>query len=113
MFRVTFYEDGRHRLSSFVAAGHVPIPETSPDKYSMVCAAASAILQAAAGGLTDHAKVEIERQMSKGILRVSWPRAARADVAVQAIISTAFLALKQIAKQYPKFVRVTRRRETG
>jgi uncharacterized protein YsxB (DUF464 family) len=113
MVRVTFYEDSRHRLSSFVGSGHHEIAESSPDEYSMVCAAVSAILQAAAGGLEEHARIKTKREISKGDMRVSWPAASRSDAAVSAIVETAYLALKQIARQYPQHVRVTRSRQTG
>jgi uncharacterized protein YsxB (DUF464 family) len=113
MVKVTFYEDSRHRLSSFVGTGHAQIAETSLDEYSMVCAAVSAVLQAAAGGLEEHAGIKTERAMAKGKMRVAWPAATRNDPAVRAIAETAYLALRQIAKQYPKYVRVTRAAQTG
>lgn len=113
MVKVTFFEDSRQRLSSFVGSGHVEIAETSPDEYSMVCAAVSAILQAAVGGLEEYARIETDREIEKGNMRVRWPEDVRDDRAVAAIVETAYLAVKQIAEQYPNYVGVTRMAETG
>ena len=108
MVDVTFYEDSRKRLSSFVAGGHAEIPETSSDEYSLVCAAVSAVLQAARLGLERHAAVALAVTQQRGDMRVSWPEAARDDDAAQAIAATAALAVEQIARQYPALVRYRR-----
>lgn len=113
MVEVTFYRDGRERLSRFFASGHVEIPESSSDEYSLVCAAVSAILQAARAGLEEHAKVDTAATMASGNLDVTIPESERDDRAVAAIVATAEIAVGQIAKQYPQHVRVTRGRETG
>jgi uncharacterized protein YsxB (DUF464 family) len=105
MLEVTFFEDSRGRLSSFLATGHVEIPETSSDEYSLVCAAVSAILQAARAGLEHHVKVPIDVMMERGDMRVRWPEQSRVDPSVQAIATTARLAVEQIAHQYPSHVR--------
>jgi len=110
---VTFYEDGRQRLSSFLATGHALIPETSSDEYSLVCAAVSAILQAARAGLEYHAKIDIDVTMERGDMRVRWPEASRLDPAVQAIVATAQLAIEQIARQYPAHVRYETKPDSG
>ena len=113
MLSVVFYRDGRGRLSRFFASGHVEIPESSSDEFSLVCASVSAILQAAAAGLEAYARVPAERRMEKGALDVRIPESARDDAAVMAIVGTAELAAQQIASQYPQHVRVTRAAETG
>jgi uncharacterized protein YsxB (DUF464 family) len=110
---VTFYRDGRERLSRFFASGHVEIPESSSDEFSLVCAAVSAVLQAATAGLEAYARVPVERRMERGVLDVHIAQSARDDAAVKAIVATAELATQQIATQYPQHVRVTRRTETG
>jgi uncharacterized protein YsxB (DUF464 family) len=111
MLSVVFFEDSRQRLSSFVARGHVELPEASSDEYSLVCAAVSAVLQAARAGLEEHARVPLEVRMERGDMRVTWPEAARDDASVQAIVATARIAVEQIARQYP--VHVTSDRQTG
>ena len=107
MFRVTFYEDSRQRLSSFVAEGHTELAAHGED---VVCAAVSAILQAARLGLESHAGLQLSvRQRSGDMeLRVAEPERGREDV--RAILSTALLACEAIAAQYPFAVYV--RRET-
>ena len=113
MVEVTFYRDGRERLSRFFASGHVEIPESSSDEYSLVCAAVSAVLQAARAGLEGYAQVDTGAQMKSGLLAVTIPDSDRDDRAVIAIVATAEIAVRQIARQSPQHVRVTRRRETG
>jgi uncharacterized protein YsxB (DUF464 family) len=113
MLEVIFYRDGRERLSRFFASGHVEIPESSSDEYSLVCASVSAVLQAARAGLEDVAKIDTGAQMKSGHLDVTIPESGRDDRAVVAIVATAEIAVEQIARQYPQHVRVTRRRETG
>ena len=113
MVEVTFYRDGRERLSRFFASGHVEIPQSSSDEYSLVCAAVSAILQAARAGLEEHAKIDTAATMGSGNLDVRIPERDRDDPAVTAIIATAELAIAQIARQYPQHVCVTRAAQTG
>ncbi len=113
MVEVTFYRDGHERLSRFFASGHVEIAQSAPDEFSLVCAAVSAILQAARAGLEAYARTPLETRMRPGHLDVRIPASARDDAAVAAIVATAELATEQIARQYPAHVRVTRRTQTG
>lgn len=106
MLEVTFRRDSRNRLSSVFASGHVEIPETSSDEYSLVCAAVSGILQAARLGLEAHVKLPLDLTQRSGELAMRWPHSAREDERVAAILETAYLAAKQIASQYPQHVRV-------
>ncbi len=101
---VTFRKDSRHRLSSVFAEGHVELPETSSDEFSLVCAAVSGILQAARLGLEQHVKVPLDATQSSGTLSLRWPSSCREDERVQAIVETARLAIVQIAAQYPRHV---------
>jgi uncharacterized protein YsxB (DUF464 family) len=103
---VTFRRDSRNRLSSVFAGGHVEIPETSSDEYSLVCAAVSGILQAARLGLEAHVKLPLDVSQRSGELAMRWPHSAREDERVAAIVQTAYLAVAQIAAQYPQHVRV-------
>lgn len=111
MVEVIFRRDSRDRLSSVFGGGHVEIPETSADEYSLVCAAVSAILQAARLGLEAHVKVPLDASMRSGELHLRWPASARSDERVAAITETAFLAVRQIATQYPQHVRLVEERE--
>lgn len=107
MLNVIFRRDSRDRLSSVFASGHVEIPETSSEEFSLVCAAVSGILQAARLGLEAHVKVPLDVRQQSGDLAMRWPQRAREDERVAAIVETARLAVRQIASQYPQHVRVT------
>jgi uncharacterized protein YsxB (DUF464 family) len=113
MVDVVFYRDGRERLSRFFASGHVEIPQSSSDEYSLVCAAVSAVLQAARAGLEQYAKIPVAVDMRGGHLDVTLPEHTRDDAGAAAIVATAELAVEQIARQYPAHVRVTRAVQTG
>jgi uncharacterized protein YsxB (DUF464 family) len=104
VLNVTFRRDSRNRLSSLFTTGHVEIPETSSDEYSLVCAAVSGILQAARLGLEAYVKLPLDVTQRSGELAMRWPHSAREDDRVAAILETAFLATKQIASQYPQHV---------
>ncbi|HET9392097.1 MAG TPA: ribosomal-processing cysteine protease Prp [Candidatus Rubrimentiphilum sp.] len=105
MMEVIFRRDSRQRLSSVFAEGHVELPQTSSDEFSLVCAAVSGILQAARLGLEAHVKVPLDATQSSGRLSLRWPNRLRDDDRVQAIVDTARLAVEQIASQYPQHVR--------
>ncbi|HEY5257110.1 MAG TPA: ribosomal-processing cysteine protease Prp [Candidatus Baltobacteraceae bacterium] len=106
MVDITFRRDSLNRLSSVFSTGHVEIPESSSDEYSLVCAAISAILQAARLGVSEHAGIEVEALQRRGELSLRWPESDRDNPRVDAIIHTAELATRQIATQFPQHVRV-------
>jgi len=109
MLQVTFYRDSRNRLSSIFAGGHAAFAEYGED---IVCAAVSAILQAARLGLQAYAGLELEVTQQSGELRMRWPESARDLEAVRAIVSTAELSVEQIARQYPAHVGFRRERDS-
>ena len=106
MIEIEFQRDGRGRLSSVFARGHA---EFGAFPHDVVCAAVSAILQAAYAGLTDVAKIELEGKREPGDLEMRIPAAVRDRRDVAAIVATAEVSLRQLARQYPKAVRVRRR----
>ena len=110
MLTVIFNRDSRNRLSSIFASGHADAGEYGED---IVCAAVSAILQAARLGLEAYVKIDVGAEQSPGDLRIRLPESKRDDAAVKAIVATAELSVEQIAKQYPAHVAVTRGSETG
>jgi uncharacterized protein len=110
MVEVVFYRDSRNRLSSIFAHGHAEFAEESDD---VVCAAVSAILQAARLGLEDYARIALEARQDKGDFSIRWPEETRDDERVQAIAATAEMAVAQIARQYPEHVECNTGRETG
>ena len=104
MIEVKFTRDSRGRLSSVFATGHAEFAVAAED---VVCAAVSAILQAAYAGLEDVARVKFDGKRLQGDLRIRIPEDARDRVDVAAIVATAQISIEQIARQYPDYVRVT------
>lgn len=101
MVHIVFTKDSRQRLSSVFAGGHAGWADDGQD---IVCAAVSAILQAARLGLESHAQVRLTVAQQKGDLRFEVPEDRRDDPAVAAIMATAQLSVEQIAAQYPGHV---------
>ena len=105
MLLVTFTKDSRNRLSSVFAEGHALAGDHGED---VVCAAVSAIVQAARLGLEAYAGIELDVHQESGDFSMRWPEANRDDEAVRAIVTTAELSIEQIARQYPEHVRLLR-----
>jgi uncharacterized protein len=110
VIEVRFRRDGRDRLSSVFSSGHAAQGEHGED---VVCAAVSALLQAAWAGLTDVAHVPVSGHRNEGDFLMRWPPEVRGREDVRAIVATAELAIEQIAKQqeYGRFVRYVREAE--
>ncbi len=110
MVEVHIRKDSRERLSSFFASGHAGWAQSGED---VVCAAVSALLQAAWLGLTEVARIEVEASRENGELALTWPTGSRDDTAVRSIVTTAALSVERIATQYPDHVRVIHERSDG
>lgn len=110
MLEVIFYRDEGDRLAGISAHGHADFAEYGED---VVCAAVSAVLQAARLGLEEHARVDLEVRQAPGELRLRWPETGRGLDSVDAIVATAELAVAEIARRFPDHVRLRRRRTTG
>jgi uncharacterized protein YsxB (DUF464 family) len=95
--------DSRDRLSSIFADGHADFTEEGVD---LICAAVSAILQAAWLGLTDVAHVRVEATKSEGRLSLRWPEQSRANESLAAIVGTAEKAVETLSRQFPDHVRI-------
>jgi uncharacterized protein YsxB (DUF464 family) len=108
MLEVIFYRDGDDRLSGISARGHADFAEHGQD---IVCAAVSAVLQAMRLGLEGYAGLELEALQQPGELRLDWTESDRDLESLRAIVTTAELAVKQIARRFPDHVRLKRRRE--
>ncbi len=109
MLTVIFRMDGRQRLSSIFAEGHAGWADSGAD---IVCAAASAILQATRLGLEEVARIPLQVLQQSGTLTLRWQEAARDDTTLLAIVRTAQLSLARIASQYPEHVAVRSEHET-
>lgn len=95
--------DSRQRLSSFFATGHAGWAESGED---IICAAVSAVLQAAWLGLVEIQQIEVTGSRADGRLELAWPASARDDLGAQAIVATAVLSVERMATQFPDHVRV-------
>ena len=109
MIEIKFTRDSHGRLSFVSARGHAEFGKYDED---VVCAAVSAVLQAAYAGLEDVAHLKFEGKHVAGELDIHIPEDARERADVNAIVLTAEIALLQIGHQYPAYVRVTRDTET-
>jgi uncharacterized protein YsxB (DUF464 family) len=110
VLEVRFRRDSRQRLSSVLAAGHAEAGIAGDD---VVCAAASAILQAAELGLTSYAGLTNVATRADGQMSLVIPEPAREREDVKAIVATAELAIAQLAWQFPVNVRIVREDEAG
>lgn len=102
MTSVTFFRSGT-ALCGFRASGHSGYAEAGSD---IVCAAVSALCQTAEMGLRKIAKVDVSTRMDedKGFLELTVPHP---DHDSQVILSTLEEGIKDIASQYPRYVRTT------
>jgi uncharacterized protein len=108
MVIVTVERDSGGRFAVLSATGHADWDSAGSD---VVCAAVSAILQAAWLGLERVAGVAVKGTKSEGNLVLRWPEGARAQGALMAIVGTAEVAIERIAEQFPDHVRLARETE--
>ena len=104
MLEVTFLRDDRDRHAAICASGHADFADYGED---IVCAAVSAILQAARVGLSDYAGLQIEARQAPGALELRWREQDRDLENLRAIVATAELAILAIGRRYPEHVRVS------
>ncbi len=109
MVTVSFRRDSLHRLSSVFADGHAGWADAGDD---IVCAATSAILQAALLGLTGVAKIAVVSERTPGRLAIRWNASERDRDDVRAIVETAELSIESIARDFPAHVRFERIHES-
>jgi uncharacterized protein len=105
VLEVTVYRDDRDHIAGISARGHADFADYGED---IVCAAVSAILQAARLGLAEYARIDLAVRQEPGKLELSWADGLREDLSVAAITATAELAVEQIARRYPEHVRLNR-----
>ncbi len=110
MLEVTFYRDERDRVSGVSARGHADYEDHGKD---IVCAAVSAVLQAAHLGLSSYAGAKVSARQVPGEMELSWPKDEGDRESVRAIVATAELAVEQIARRFPKNVRLKQVRTPG
>lgn len=81
------------------------------EAQDVVCAAASAILQAAWLGLQEHLRIGVEAERAPGFLRLRWGDEGRTSREAQAVLGTVRLAIETLAKQYPENIAVSTARD--
>lgn len=107
MLEVTFYRDDHDRFAGLSAYGHTGFAELGQD---IVCAAVSGILQAARLGLEHYAGGDLTAFQEEGELDVIIDESRRDVESIQAILTTAELALAQVAHRFPEHVSLARER---
>ncbi|MBV9233595.1 MAG: ribosomal-processing cysteine protease Prp [Candidatus Eremiobacteraeota bacterium] len=107
MLALTLYCDEHSRIVGLCARGHADFAQYGED---IVCAAVSAILQAARLGLEHHARVPLEVEQRSGQMVLHWSEEVAELESVRAIVATAALAVEAIAGRFPEHVRLRRRR---
>ncbi len=113
MIRAVFYRDGQGAITRFEISGHAGFAERGED---IVCAAVSALSQAAILGLEEVLDLVPEVELDEeGRLVCQLPAEVPADVAraAQAILETARVGIQAIAGEYDDYVRVEERRSEG
>ena len=103
MLEITFYRDGVGRFAGFAARGHADFAEYGQD---IVCAAVSAILQAARLGLEHYAAGEIEATQEPGAMQVIVTEGRRDDESIAAIGTTADLSVTQVVRRFADHVSI-------
>jgi uncharacterized protein len=103
VLEVSFCRDERGRFAALSASGHADFAEYGGD---IVCAAVSAVLQAARLGLSQFARSSLRVRQKPGELELSWPEEERDRESVVAIVAAAELAVEEIARRYPSHVRL-------
>ena len=102
MVRVVVNRDQKGNIYAFCAEGHAG-GQYGTDIH---CAAISAIIQTAVIGLTDHAGIKVEFDISDGYLdcEFSTTDAAREDV--KAITGTMLLGLRSFQKENKRYLKL-------
>ncbi len=98
--------DEQGRLAGFHVSGHAGFARRGED---IVCAAVSALAQAALLGLLRHLRLPLRYEVADGRVACRLPPALSPTTAAaaEAILATMALGLREIAAQYPRYLRVT------
>ncbi|CQR72533.1 hypothetical protein SOV_14960 [Sporomusa ovata DSM 2662] len=102
MITVTLVRDKNKAITGFAISGHA---KTAPHGQDIVCAGISALAQSAIMGIERHLGRDIDfGQDDDGI---TMRLIGQPDSLTGAILETMLLGLNEIAKLYPKSVRIT------
>lgn len=104
MIAVEVYRDADGRVRGFRSTGHAEFADHGED---IVCAAVSAITQTTVLGLMRHVDVPVDVKRASGHLKCMLADEEQAaDERAQALFETMVLGLRQVARQYPRQVRL-------
>ena len=105
MIKIDLFKNEKNLMVAYEVSGHADYAEEGQD---IVCAAVSALTLAAINGLEEHLKRELSYGCNDGQLKVTLKQTP--DDLTQAILATMEMALKDIAGQYPRRVRIKEHR---
>lgn len=103
MVTVEVYKNADGRILGFRSTGHAGYGDYGHD---IVCAAVSAITQTTVLGLLEHVGAEAAVTQAPGRLECMLAEDEQSAEAVQALLATMALGLREVERQYPKHVRV-------
>lgn len=101
MIRVEIVRNRAGSIESFCVTGHA---NTAPHGADIVCAGVSALTDSAVLGLERYLGRKLTLQAGSGLLAVNL--AAPPDERTDAILETMLLGIKEIARLYPRIVRI-------
>lgn len=105
MITVTLIYDYNEAITGFAVSGHA---KAAPHGMDIVCAGVSALVQSAIMGIERQIGREIDLQQDVDGLAMNL--IGRPDSLTEAILKTMSLGLTEIAKLYPKSVRIIEHR---
>lgn len=105
MITVTLVRDNNKAITGFAISGHA---KTAPHGQDIVCAGVSALTQSSIMGIERHLGRHIDLGQDNDGLTMRL--IGQPDSLTGAILETMLLGLNEIAKLYPKSVRITEHR---
>jgi len=105
MITVTVIRDNNKAISGFTIDGHA---QAAPHGEDIVCAGVSALVQSAIMGIERHLRREISLIQDSNGLKMGLT--GQPDSLTGAVLETMLLGLTEIAKLYPKSVRIIEHR---
>lgn len=105
MLTVTLIRDNNQAITGFMVNGHA---HAAPHGQDIVCAGVSALTQSAIMGIERHLRREIDLVQDRSGLTVAL--SSQPDSLTAAVFETMLLGLNEIAKLYPKSVRIIEHR---
>jgi uncharacterized protein len=108
MIEVKLYRTREGQIRGFRIAGHAGMAEKGQD---IVCAAVSVLTQSAVLGLNRHVGIEPTVNRQDGYLTCQLAEREIIQMeSVQAIFETMAIGLREIAEQFPNYVRIEEHR---